>query len=76
MTELQLNTFSKRCLELLGDEWCPYPSNYFLEVCAKVSDEDFRFLVIERRKYRAPSFFSNEPMQKILNEYNQKEVVS
>ena len=54
--------FHKRCKELTGDDWCPYPSLEFIAAVAAANDDVARELIAKRRTLLFPHFLAGEPM--------------
>jgi len=51
----------KRCKELTGEAWCPYPSEIFIKAIFKTDDKTAIKLIEERRKISFPTFMAGEP---------------
>ena len=61
------NNFTDRVKALMGDEWCPYPSDLMMKVVMIVSDKAATELIKERRTYLFPQFLRGDPMYEKLN---------
>ena len=64
--DILLDKFHKRCEELTGDAWCPYPSEMMIRVTLAVKDDVAKELIVQRRLYLFPDFLRREPMESIL----------
>lgn len=61
-----LDRFHKRCEDLTGDVWCPYPNDVFMTVVLGVDDETAKRLIVGRRKFLMPTFLQREPQEEEL----------
>lgn len=69
ITQENLDNFMDRVEKLTGEKWCPYPWDWFVDVCNKVDDKLFVQLINKRRTYRAPSMMcGQEPMLELLEQ--------
>ena len=63
--------YENKLIKLTGENWCPYPSDLFIETITKVNDKIALKLILERRQYSFPMFLGGDPQgiecQKLLD---------